>query len=54
MLRYYESPGMLPKVIRTDAGYRQYGATEVHTLRFINRARKLGFSLDEIGVLLKL
>lgn len=54
MLRYYESLGMLPKVIRTDAGYRQYGETEVHTLRFIKRARELGFSLDEISALLKL
>jgi MerR family copper efflux transcriptional regulator len=54
MLRYYESLGMLPKVIRTDAGYRQYGETEVHTLRFIKRAREMGFSLDEISALLKL
>jgi MerR family copper efflux transcriptional regulator len=54
MLRYYESLGMLPKVFRTDAGYRQYGETEVHTLRFIKRAREMGFSLDEIGALLKL
>ena len=54
MLRYYESLGMLPKVARTDAGYRQYGETEVHTLRFIKRAREMGFSLDEISALLKL
>lgn len=54
MVRYYERLGLLPKVARTDAGYRQYGEAEVHTLRFIKRARELGFSLDEIAALLKL
>jgi MerR family copper efflux transcriptional regulator len=39
---------------RTDSGYRQYGDREVHTLRFIRRARKLGFSMIEIAQLLKL
>ena len=54
MVRHYESLGLLPKVARTDAGYRQYGDAEVHTLRFIRRARDLGFSMAEIGELLKL
>lgn len=54
MVRHYESLGLLPPVQRTDSGYRQYGDTEVHTLRFIRRARDLGFSMDEIGQLLKL
>ena len=54
MVRHYESLGLLPKVARTEAGYRQYGDTEVHTLRFIRRARDLGFSMAEIGELLKL
>jgi MerR family transcriptional regulator, copper efflux regulator len=54
MVRHYESLGLLPAVHRTDAGYRQYGDNEVHTLRFIRRARDLGFSMDEIGQLLKL
>lgn len=54
MVRHYESLGLLPSVQRTDAGYRQYGEAEVHTLRFIRRARDLGFSMDEIGQLLKL
>ena len=54
MVRHYESVGLLPKVARTEAGYRQYGDTEVHTLRFIRRARDLGFSMAEIGELLKL
>ncbi|HZE92720.1 MAG TPA: Cu(I)-responsive transcriptional regulator [Rhizobacter sp.] len=54
MIRHYESLGLLPAVARSDAGYRQYGDTQVHTLRFIRRARALGFSMTEIGMLLKL
>ena len=54
MIRHYESLGLLPVVPRTDAGYRQYGGREVHTLRFIHRARTLGFSMAEIAELLKL
>ena len=54
MIRHYESLGLLPTVHRTDAGYRQYGEKEVHTLRFIRRARALGFSMAEIAELLKL
>jgi MerR family copper efflux transcriptional regulator len=54
MIRHYESLGLLPAVHRTDAGYRQYGEKEVHTLRFIRRARALGFSMIEIAELLKL
>ena len=54
MVRHYESLGLLPAIARTDAGYRQYTDKEVHTLRFIRRARDLGFSIAEIGELLKL
>ncbi|MGZ5240370.1 MAG: Cu(I)-responsive transcriptional regulator [Caldimonas sp.] len=54
MVRHYESLGLLAKVGRTEAGYRQYGDKEVHTLRFIRRARDLGFSMVEIDQLLKL
>ena len=54
MIRHYESLSLLPVVQRTDAGYRQYGEREVHTLRFIHRARTLGFSMAEIAELLKL
>ena len=54
MVRHYESLGLLPAVARTDAGYRQYTQTEIHTLRFIRRARDLGFSMAEIAELLAL
>ena len=54
MVRHYESLGLLPRVARTDSGYRQYGEKEVHTLRFVRRARALGFSMAEIADLLKL
>ena len=54
MVRHYESLGLLPTVHRSDAGYRQYGEKEVHTLRFIRRARALGFSMAESAELLKL
>lgn len=54
MVRHYESLGLLPAVHRTEAGYRQYGEAEVHTLRFIRRARDLGFSMAEIAELVKL
>ncbi|WP_086923569.1 Cu(I)-responsive transcriptional regulator [Variovorax sp. JS1663] len=54
MIRHYESLGLLPKVGRTDSGYRQYTDKDVHTLRFIRRARSLGFGMAEIAELLKL
>ena len=54
MVRHYESLGLLPTVTRTESGYRQYTDKEVHTLRFIRRARDLGFGMAEIGELPKL
>ena len=54
MVRHYESLGLLPVVHRTEAGYRQYTEQQVHTLRFIKRARDLGFSMAEIAELLEL
>ncbi|MGH8630800.1 MAG: Cu(I)-responsive transcriptional regulator [Burkholderiales bacterium] len=54
MIRHYESLGLLPKVRRTGSGYCQYSTNEVHTLRFIRRARGLGFSIGEIATLLGL
>jgi MerR family copper efflux transcriptional regulator len=54
MIRHYEEVGLVPAPNRTDAGYRQYTAAEVHTLRFIRQARDLGFSIHEIGELVSL
>ena len=54
MVRHYEGLGLLPKVVRTDSGYRQYSEAEVHTLRFIKRSRDLGFSMEEIAELVGL
>lgn len=54
MIRHYEGVGLLPKVPRTTAGYRQYDGSSIHTLRFIRRARDLGFSIKEIETLLGL
>ena len=54
MVRHYEGLGLLPRVARTDSGYRQYAEGDVHTLRFIKRARDLGFSMEEIAELVGL
>ena len=54
MIRHYESIGILPKAARTLANYRVYGPNEIHALRFIRRARTLGFSMEEIRELLGL
>ena len=54
MIRHYEAIGLLPKAARTFANYRVYRESDVHTLRFIRRARALGFSMDDIQALLSL
>ena len=54
MIRHYEETGFIPKARRTPAGYRVYRDEDVHVLRFIRRARDLGFSLKEIKALLGL
>ncbi|HEV7416453.1 MAG TPA: Cu(I)-responsive transcriptional regulator [Tianweitania sediminis] len=54
MIRYYESIGLIRPPERTESNYRVYGADEVHVLRFIKRARTLGFSMEETSTLLGL
>ncbi len=54
MIRYYEATGLIPAAQRTGSGYRAYGPTEVRMLRFIRRARDLGFPVETIGELLAL
>ena len=53
-VRYYERRGLLPKPPRTASGYRLFPIEAAQRLRFIQRAKELGFSLKEIGELLSL
>ena len=54
MIRHYEKIGLMPRAARRESGYRDYDERDVHTLRFIGRARDLGFGIDEIRQLLAL
>jgi MerR family copper efflux transcriptional regulator len=53
-VRFYEKHGLLPKPQRKASGYRQYSADDARRLVFIRRAKELGFTLADIGELLKL
>lgn len=54
LIRHYESIGLIPKAARTESGYRFYKETDAQFLRFIKRARGLGFSMKEIKKLIGL
>lgn len=54
MIRHYEEEGLVPRAGRTVAGYRIYRESDIHLLRFIRRARDLGFSLKEVKALVGL
>jgi MerR family copper efflux transcriptional regulator len=53
-IRYYERNGLIPEPVRRASGYREYEASDVKRLRFIIRAKELGFTLAEIGELMSL
>lgn len=53
-IRHYESIGIIPKVSRSDSGYRIYKESDVHILSFVKKARGLGFSMKEIKKLVSL
>jgi len=54
MIRHYEAIGLLRPAARRQNAYRDYGEHEIHELRFVRRARRLGFPIEEIATLLAL
>src|SRR5918992_4042389 len=53
-IRYYEELGLLTAPPRSDGGYRRYSTATLEELEFIKKGQSLGFSLEEIGEILKL
>ncbi|CAB3803519.1 HTH-type transcriptional regulator HmrR [Paraburkholderia ultramafica] len=54
MIRHYEEAGLIQAATRTESNYRVYTHKDVEVLRFVGRARHLGFSMKQISVLLSL
>ncbi|KWV58010.1 transcriptional regulator [Rhizobium altiplani] len=54
MIRYYEQIKLITPAHRTESSYRTYADNDIHTLRFIRRARDLGFSVEQMKTLLAL
>jgi MerR family transcriptional regulator, copper efflux regulator len=54
MIRYYEEIGLISPPARTESGYRTYGGDDISSLRFVRRARDLGFTVEQIGNLMTL
>lgn len=54
MIRRYEEMGIIPKAGRSLAGYRTYSEKDVHILKFVKRARELGFSMKDVKQLVSL
>lgn len=54
MIRHYEKIGLMPPAPRRDSGYRDYDQRDLHTLKFIGRARDAGFPIEEIRQLIAL
>ena len=54
MIRHYEQIGVIPRASRSQAGYRSYSESDAHQLLFVRHARELGFSMEDIALLLGL
>jgi MerR family transcriptional regulator, copper efflux regulator len=54
MIRYYEEIGLISASSRSQAGYRVFAESDIHRMRFVRRARDLGFSIADIQTLLAL